>query len=214
MASDTDLCAFWYTAGVHSFDDLTQKEVIVGSSGQGAQNYAFPNAFNHILHTKMKIVVGYKGVPDRMLAMERGELQGNCGMSSSSIMSQYAQLIADGKLIPIMQSGLHPYPALPDVPLTQSFATTDDQRRVLMAIFSQMEIQRVYALPPGTPQDRVEILRQAFMQALNDPSLIDEAKQLKYGLNPMSGEEVAKVIADMSNLPPELKAEVRAAIGD
>jgi tripartite-type tricarboxylate transporter receptor subunit TctC len=214
MASDTDLCSFWYTAGVHSFEDLTNKEVIVGSSGEGAQNYAFPNAFNHILHTKMKIIVGYKGVPDRILATERGELQGNCGMSSSSIISQYSQLIADGKLIPIMQSGLHPYPALPNVPLTQSFATTDNQRRILMTIFGQMEIQRMYAAPPGTPKDRVEILRKAFMQALNDPGLIDEAKKLRLGLNPMSGEEVAKAVAEMSDLPVELKAEVRAAIGD
>ena len=214
MASDTDLCSFWYTAGVHSFADLQKKEVIIGASGVGAQNYSFPNAINHILHTKMKIILGYKGMADRMLAVERGELQGNCGINSSSMISEHPDLLSDGKLIPIMQSGLHPYSALPDVPLTQSFATTEEQKRILVTIFSQMEIARVFAAPPGTPQDRVEILRKAFMQAMNDPELISEAKGMRLDLDPMSGGNVAEVVAKMADLSPELKAQVRAAIGD
>ena len=214
MTSDTDVCSFWYTAGVHSFEDLKTKQVLVGASGTGSQGYTFPNAINYVLHTQMKIITGYKGTADRILAMQQGELQGACGMNASTITSLYPQLIAEGKLIPVMQSGLHPYPALPNVPLTQSFATTDTQRRILVTIFSQMDIARVFAAPPGTPKDRVEILRKAFMQALSDPGLIDQAKKMKLDLNPMSGEDVAKVVAEMSDLSPELKAEVRAAIGD
>jgi tripartite-type tricarboxylate transporter receptor subunit TctC len=214
VASDTDLCSFWYTAGVHSFEDLKNKEIIVGASGKGAQNYSFPSAINTILHTKMKIVVGYVGIADRVLAMERGELQGNCGINSSTVISQYSQLIAEGKLIPIVQSGVRPYSGLPNVPLTQSFAATEKQKRILVAIFSQMEIANVFAAPVGTPKERVEILRKAFMQALSDPGLIDAVKQLNLDFDPMSGEEVAKVVADMSDLPDELKAEVRAAIGE
>ena len=180
----------------------------------GAQNYSFPNAINHILHTRMKIILGYKDMADRILAAERGELQGNCGINSSSMVSEHPDLLANGKIIPIVQSGLHPYSALPDVPLTQSFATTDEQKRILVTLFSQMEIARVFAAPPGTPKDRVGILRKAFMQAMNDPKLIDEAKAMTLDINPMSGENVAKVVAEMSNLPPELKAQVRAAIGE
>lgn len=214
MESDTDLCSFWYTAGVHSFDDLLNKDVIVGASGEGAQNYSFPTALNHVLHTRMKIIVGYEGVADRMLATERAELQGNCGMNSSTVTTKYAQLIADGKLIPIMQSGLHPYSALPKVPLSQSFATTDDQKLILETIFSQMEIATIFAAPPGTPKDRVEVIRKAFVQALSDPELIGEAKRLCLDLDPLSGEEVAKIVARMSNLSADLKAEVRAALGE
>ena len=69
MGSDTDICSFWHTAGVKTFDDLRNKEIIVGASGKGAQNYSFPNAINQILGTKMKIVLGYKGAADRLLAL-------------------------------------------------------------------------------------------------------------------------------------------------
>ena len=88
MASDTDLCSFWYTSGVHSFEDLKNKQVIVGASGTGSHDYTFPNAINYILHTQMKIILGYKGIADRIFATERGEFQGNCGITASSILSQ------------------------------------------------------------------------------------------------------------------------------
>lgn len=214
IASDTDVCSFWYTSGVRSFEDLKTRQVLVGASGTGSQGYDFPSAMNYTLHTQMKLITGYKGIADRILAMQQGELQGACGINASSITSIYSQLISAGQLIPIAQSGLHPYVALPAVPLSQSFATTDNQRRILATIFSQMEIARVYAAPPGTPKDRVAMLRKAFMQALSDPELIDEAKKMKFDINPISGEEVEKVVAEMSDLSPELKTQVRAAIGD
>lgn len=213
MASDTDLCTFAKTAGVRSFDDLKTKQVLIGASGTGSQGYSFPNAMNVVLHTQMKIIPGYKGTADRILAVQQGELQGNCGMNASTVTSLYPQLLADGTLVPIMQSGLRPYSALPNVPLTQSFATTEEQKRILVSIYSQMDIARVFAAPPGTPADRVEILRNAFLQAMNDPALIAEAKKLHLDIDPISGDDVAKIVAQMADLSAELKAQVRAALG-
>ena len=103
---------------------------------------------------------------------------------------------------------------LPNVPLTQSFAKTDEDRRVLVAIFSQMEIARTLAAPPGTPAHRVTILRSAFMAALKDPALIEDAQKLRLDLDPSDGESVAKVIAEMASLSPDLKKKVREAIGE
>lgn len=214
MASDTDLCSYWHTAGVKTFEDLKSKEVLVGGSGKGAQNYSFPNAINSVLGTKMKIIIGYKGMGDRILALERGELQGNCGINSSSMMALHPQLISDGKLIPIMQSGLRPYSAFPNVPLTQSFAKTEREKQIFVTIFSQMDIARIFAAPPKTPADRMKILREGFMKAMADPELVAEAKKLRLDLDPMDHAEVAKIVADMANVPDELKKEVRAAIGD
>jgi tripartite-type tricarboxylate transporter receptor subunit TctC len=198
---------------VHGFNDLKSKEILIGAAGTGSQGYSFPHAIDYVLHTQMKIIPGYKGTADRILAMQQGEIQGACGMNASTVTSIYPQLLATGQLVPIMQSGLHPYTAFPDVPLTQSFATTDNERRILTTIFSEMDIARIFAAPPGTPQDRVEILRKAFMQAVNDPGLIDEAKKMRLDLNPMSGEEVAKIVAGMSDISAEFKAELRAALG-
>lgn len=214
MASDTDLCSYWHTAGVKTFEDLKKKEVLVGGSGKGAQNYSFPSAINSTLGTKMKIIIGYKGMGDRILALERGELQGNCGINSSSMMALHPDLIKDGKLIPVMQSGLRPYSAFPNVPLTQSFAKTDREKKILVTIFSQMDIARIFAAPPKTPADRMKILREGFMKAMADPELIAEAKKQRLDLDPMDHAEVAKIVADMANIPDDLKKEVRDAIGE
>jgi tripartite-type tricarboxylate transporter receptor subunit TctC len=208
------VCSFSPASGIHTFDDLRKKEVIVGASGKGAQNFSFPNAINHILGTKMKIVLGYKGAADRVLAVERGELQGNCGINGSTLTSSWPQLLAEGKLIPVTQSGLKPYPALPNVPMTQSFATTDEQHKVLDAIFGQMAIARMYALPPGTAHDKVAILRKAFTDTMSDPALKKDAKKTKVDLDPDAGEQVAKIVADLVALPDTLKKKARAAISE
>jgi tripartite-type tricarboxylate transporter receptor subunit TctC len=214
MTSDTDLCTFWHAAGVSRFQDLQAKEVVVGASGSGSQGYSFPHAINSVLHTKMKIVPGYKGTGDRIVALQQGELQGNCGMNASTVTSLYPQMLADKQLIPIMQSGLRPYSALPDVPLTQSFAADESQKRILVTIFSQMDIARVFAAPPGTPADRVATLRTAFMAALRDPGLLADAKKQRLDINPISGQEVAKIVADMADVSDELRGQVRAALGE
>jgi tripartite-type tricarboxylate transporter receptor subunit TctC len=214
MASDTDLCSYWHTAGVKTFDDLRNKEILVGGSGKGAQNYSFPSAMNSVLGTKMKIIIGYKGMGDRILALERGELQGNCGINSSSMMALHPQLITEGKLIPVMQSGLRPYSAFQNVPLTQSFARNEREKKILVTIFSQMDIARIFAAPPKTPADRMKILRDGFMKAMADPELIAEAKKQRMDLDPMDHLEVAKIIAEMANIPDDLKKEVREAIGE
>lgn len=213
MASDTDVCSFWYTSGIKKFEDLKKKEVIVGSSGKGAQNYSFTNAINYVLGTKMKIVLGYKGAADRILALERGELQGNCGINGSTITTHWPKLIEEGKLIPVVQSGLAPYSGLPKVPMTQSFAKTDEQRTILNTIFSQMGIARTYSLPPGAAKDRVTILRKAFVDTMKDPAMAADAKKTKVDLQLTEGDGILNLYKKMSDISPDLKKKVRTAIG-
>ncbi len=214
MAGDTDVCSFSPAAGVKTFDDLLKKQVLVGASGKGAQAYSFPNAINRVLGTKMKIILGYKGAGDRILAVERGELQGNCGINGSTLSSSYGQLLKQGKLIPVIQSGVEPYPTLKDVPLTQSFAKTEEQRDVLEAIFSQMAIARTYAFPPGTPADRVQTVRTAFDAAMKDAGMLAEAKKVKIDISPYSGDQTAKLMAKLAAMKPSVKAQAKAAIGN
>ena len=214
MSSDTDLCSFWHTSGIVTFADLKKKEVIVGASGKGAQNYSFPNAMNRVLGTKMKIVLGYAGMNDRILAMERGELQGNCGINSSTIASVRMQEIDDGNLVPVVQSGLRPYSAFPKVPLTQNFATSERDKDLLSALFSQMDIARLFGAPPGIAQDRLDLLRRAFDESLADPALVAEAEKLKIDLNPVDGKQSERIVRDMSNISDDLKKELRTIIGE
>lgn len=213
MASDTDVCSFWHTSGVKSYDDLLKKEVTVAGTGKGAQSYMFPNAINNVLGTKMKIILGYKGTGDRVLALEQGEIAGTCGVNGSTLLSRITRHVKDKKLVPIIQSGLKPHPQLTQVPLTQSFAKTAEQREVLTAIFSQMEIARPYAAPPGTPVAAGKILRAAFDKAMNDGKLLKEAVKLRLEISPTNGAGTEAIIAKLTNLPDGIKKKARAAIG-
>lgn len=214
MASDNDVCAFWHNSGIRTFDDMLNKPSKVGGTARGAQAFSFPNAINYVLNTKMDIILGYKGTNDRALAMERGELSGMCGLNGSTLISVLQQPLSEGKLIPVVQSGLKPHPGLKDVPLTQSFAKTPEQRQILEAIFAQMEIARAFTAPPQTAAEPVKILRQAFMDTLKDAAFKQEAEKLKLELDPISGEDVQKMIAQMSALSGDLKTKVRDAIGE
>lgn len=214
MAADTDVCSFWHTAGVKSFDDLMTKEVLVGASGKGAQAYSFPNAMNRVLGTKFKIILGYKGAADRILAIERGELQGNCGINGSTLVSSYGQMLQQGKIVAVIQSGVGPYPGLKDVPLTQTFAKTQEQKDILEAIFSQMAIARLYALAPGTAKDRVALLRSAFDASMKDSAMLVDAKKSKIDISPFLADETTRLMAKLVAMSPEVKAKAKAAIGD
>lgn len=214
MASDTDVCTFWHTAGIKTFDDMLNKPSKLGSTARGAQAFSFPNAINSVLGTKMDIINGYKGTNDRALAMERGELSGMCGLNGSTLIAVLPQQLAEGKLVPVVQSGLRPHPLLKDVPLTQSFAKTAEQKQILEAIFAQMEIARAFAAPPATADEAVKILRKSFLDTLADAAFKQEAEKLKVEIDPASGEQVQKVIAQMSSLSDDLKKKVRDAIGE
>src|SRR4051812_15246788 len=171
MASDTDVCSFWKTSGIRSFQDMQTMPSVIGAPGKSDQAFTFPNAINNVLGTKMKIVLGYKGTGDRLLALERGELTGSCGINGSTMKSVAAKPLEDGSFIPVGQAGMKPATAFPDLPMTLSYAKTDEQRQILQPIFSQMAIARAYAAPPGLSPERIALLRTAFWNTVNDPEL-------------------------------------------
>lgn len=213
MAADTDVCMFWHKSGVKTFDDLIKKQPRIGGTGKGAQAFMFPNAINNVLGTKMKIILGYKGTSDRILAVEQGELEGSCGINGYTFVSRLNKHFTGKTLVPLMQSGIRPNPLLKDVPMTQSFAKTKEQREVLDGLFSQMVIARPYAAPPGVPMDRVKILRTAFDATMTDQDFLKEAKRLKIGIDPTDGTGTEAIILKLARMTPELKKKIKSAIG-
>jgi len=212
MASDTDVCIFTKASGVRSFADMLAKETTVGGTGKGAQAFSFPNAINQVLGTKMKIILGYKGTGDRVLAMERGELSGSCGINGSTFIAVLSRQYKAGTLIPVMQSGLSANPDLKDVPLTLSYAK-GEQRDILEGVFSQMQIARPYAGPPGMAGDKLAILRKAFDDTMKDGKFLADAKKVKVVISPTDGPGAEAIIAKMTRMSPDLRKKVRAAIG-
>jgi tripartite-type tricarboxylate transporter receptor subunit TctC len=190
--------------GITKFDDLLTKEMTVGGTGASADTDQFPKVVNGVLGTKMKIVSGYPGGNDIVLAMERGELQGRCGWSWSSVKATHGSWIAEKKLNILVQLSLEKHPELPDVPLIVDLAKSDEDRQVLRLIFARQVMGRPFLAPPGIPAERADALRKAFMATMTDPAFMADAEKSQLEVNPVAGDDLQKLVAEIYRTPPEV----------
>src|SRR5262249_52988230 len=154
------VCVRWHTAPVKTPADLFTQEFIFAGAAAGPPPSILPTVFNHVLGTKFRIIQGYKGTNDAVLAMERGEIQGSCSTYGQYRLNE--QLIRDGKLGFLLRAEEAPIPEIPDVPSIFDYAKTDDQRALVRFVFSSTEFSRPYDFPPEGPQERVGLMRQRF----------------------------------------------------
>jgi tripartite-type tricarboxylate transporter receptor subunit TctC len=201
---EVSVCVAWHTAGVTKIDDVFTKELIVGGTGPSADTDQFPRIVNGVLGTKMKIVTGYPGGNDVSLAMERGEVQGRCGWSWSSVVSTRKDWYDSKKIHVLVQLSLSKHPDLPDVPLILDLAKTPEQKQILTLVFARQALGRPFLAPPGVPQDRVDALRKAFMDTMKDPEFVAEADKAKLEITPISGEEVQKIVVEAYKTDPAI----------
>jgi tripartite-type tricarboxylate transporter receptor subunit TctC len=205
--NEVSVCVAWKTSGITKFEDLFQKELIVGGTGQAADTDQFPAILNGVLGTKLKIVTGYPGGNDVTLAMERGEVKGRCGWSWSSVLSTHKRWVDDGSIIVLVQLSLHKHAELPNVPLVMDFAKTDEQRQIFKLIFARQVMGRPFLAPPGIPQDRAEALRSAFAGTMKDPEFLADAEKMELEITPVSGEEIEKLVKELYQTPKSLAAK-------
>jgi tripartite-type tricarboxylate transporter receptor subunit TctC len=196
--------AYEGSSGVTTFADLRSREMTVGGTGPSSDTDQFPKVVNGVLGTRMKVVSGYPGGNDVVLAMERGEVQGRCGWSWSSVKSTHGAMIAENKLHVLLQLSLHKHPELPGVPLVVDLARTDEERQILTLIFARQVMGRPFLAPPGVPVDRADALRAAFAATMTDPAFVAEAEKAQLEVNPVAGEELQKLVAEIYGTPPEV----------
>jgi tripartite-type tricarboxylate transporter receptor subunit TctC len=194
------------------FDDLFTNELTIGSTGAADDTYQFPALINAVLGTKFKIVTGYPGGNDVSLALERGEVQGRCGWSWSSIKTTRVNWVRDKRIIVLVQMALSKHPDLPDVPLIMDLGKTDEQRQIFKMIFARQTMGRPYVAPPGVPADRLAALRQAFMDTMADKEFLSEAEQNKFEINPVSGEQLEALVKEIYQTPPEVAKKAAAMV--
>jgi tripartite-type tricarboxylate transporter receptor subunit TctC len=209
--NEVSVCVALKSSGIAKFSDLFTKELTVGGTGASSDTDQFPRVLNAVLGTHFKIVQGYPGGNDVVLAMERGEVQGRCGWSWSSVISTHKSWIEDKRMIVLVQLSLTKHPDLPDVPLAFDFAKTDAQRQILKLIFARNVMGRPYVAPPNVPADRVAILRKAFMDTMADKDFLAEAAKANLEISPVSGAEVENLVKDVYATPPDILAEAKAA---
>lgn len=183
MDTDYDTCVVWAGTGIRSVKDFYTRDVIVGSSGSGANSSLFPTIYNELLGTRLKIIAGYPGTPSQIVAMEQGELDGACGISTSTIRSTLDRVYREGKIRVVVQAGIGTDPGFPDVPNIIEEAKTPESRQALSFLMEGLELGRPFAAAPETPADRVALLRRAFDRAMADPELIAEAGRLQLDIN-------------------------------
>jgi tripartite-type tricarboxylate transporter receptor subunit TctC len=209
--NEVSVCVTLKDSGITKFEDLFTKEVTVGGTGTSADTDQFPRVLNATLGTHFKIVEGYPGGNDVLLAMERGEVKARCGWSWSSVKTTRKEWLDDKRLVILVQLSLTKHPELPDVPLVTDFAKTDEQRAILKLIFARNVMGRPYVAPPNLPPERLATLRQAFMDTMKDKDFLAEADKAQLEVNPVSGEDVEKLVKDVYATPPDIIAKTKAA---
>ncbi len=209
--NEVSVCVAMRNSGITKFEDLFTKELTVGGTGASADTDQFPRVLNATLGTHFKIVEGYPGGNDVLLAMERGEVQGRCGWSWSSVKTTRKEWLDDKRMIVLVQLSLTKHPEMPDVPLISDFAKTDEQRAILKLVFARNVMGRPYLAPPNIPADRLAALRQAFMDTMKDKDFLAEAAKTDLEINPVSGEDVEKLVKEVYATPAGIIAKAKAA---
>ena len=212
MSRVAAVCAAWSTSGISTFEDMLDKEFIVGSSGAGSLTETQPALLNKLYGTKIKIVSGYHGANDIYLAMERGELGGRCGSGVQSLELSRPGWVASGKVKIPIQFAVTRSKGLPDVPTAYELARDDRVREVMKLVLAPVEMNRPLFTAPDVPKERIEALRAAFHAAIEDPDFLQEAKKARLEIDENPGEKVAQIIAEAYRLPADVVAVAKEAM--
>lgn len=212
MASENSVVVAWHTAPVKTTADLFTTPLIVGSTGATSDSEMSPRLYNTLIGTKFKIVSGYKGSSDVILAMERGELQGIADWAWSNVKVKGAEYLRDKKINLLLQSALQKAPDLPGVPLGLDYVKNDTDRKAMELYLAQKTVARPVMAGPKLPADRVAALRKAFVDMSRDPAFKADAKKAKLEVDPTPGESVEKVVALITSTPAQISKRLEEAV--
>ena len=215
IEKDNSFCTTWHASPVKTYEDVLKRETSVAGTGAASTTDIFPVVLNAVLGTKFKVITGYLGTQETIMAVERGETDGRCGWGWSSLKSSKPDWLRDKKLNFILQLGLTKNPELKDVPLALDMAKTEEGKQMLRVIFAPQATTRPYFAPPGTPPERVEELRSAFIAALKSPGAVSEMKKI-FGEepDPTPGAEMQKILAEIYATPEPVIAKLKKIIAE
>lgn len=205
----------WKTSEVKTFADLKTKSLIIGAMTKTGDTYVIPAAVKKILGLDgLKIVTGYPGTREVVLAIERGEVQGRV-WDMEGIRAVRSHWLEDGSINLLAQLAPQRMPEVPaHVPLAKDFVADADDRRTLDVIFLPTLLARPYIAPPGVPPDRLEALRRAFMATFADADFLAEMQRAQAGVAPMSGEDMERHIRDAYGLPEAVIKRIRDIVAE
>ena len=215
LGKQTATCLTWNATPIKTIEDARAQEVIVGATGAGSTPVMFPKLLNAMLGTKFKIVTGYS-TPGLRLAVERGEVQGICGIAWETHMASVPHWIIDKKVNFLLQLGLTESAHLPGVPVAIDLIKDPGDRQVFELLAIPQEFGRPFLAPPEVPADRLAALQIAFQDMLKDKAYLADAERARQSVDPLSAAEVEALIQRAYAAPKEIvgRAAVYAATGD
>ena len=196
-----------------TLEGMRQAEVPVASTGPGSPSDTYPRIMNEVLGAKFKVIRGFPGSTDGLLAVERGEVDGAL-TSWNTMKSTRMDWLTDKKAVLLVQYVTERSPELKDVPTLVELAKNDADRKLLTFAVSSAELGRFIIAPPGLPADRVNTLRRAFDAAMKDSELLGEVNKAKLDFEPATGEEIAKIVAQTSNVEASVIERMQKIIGE
>ncbi len=214
MNASTNVFIVWHTSDVRTVEDAKKKQVMMGALSTVGGNSVYPLLLNYFFGTKFKVVLGYAGGNTIQLAMERGEVDGRGAVVWSGLKAGWPHWIKEKKINVLMQVGLEKEPDLPDVPLFTDLARTPEEKTIFRFISSDAAMGFPVTAPPGIPAERLATLRKAFLNAMQDPDFLKIVEERKLEIQAISGEEVQRVVEDMTRTPKEIIAKIQKALAD
>jgi tripartite-type tricarboxylate transporter receptor subunit TctC len=210
--NDASTCLSWHTAAVKTMDDVMRHELIVGGTGSTAIANTFPRVLNAVLGARFRVIPGYPGANEALLAMERGETQGFCSLGFATLEAIRPGWMAEHKVNIFVQLALKKSSEHPEVPLALDFAKTQADRQAIELIVSPNLFARPFAAPPGVPANRLAALRKAFDETVTDPDYLAEAKERGLHVELVTGAELDDVLRRLYATPKEIVTRVKEAV--
>jgi tripartite-type tricarboxylate transporter receptor subunit TctC len=204
IVSTATLAMVWHTSTVQSVAEAKERPIIIAASVPSNSSSFIPTALNDLIGTKFKIVRGFPGSPPMALAMERGEVDAIGGMSWEAIQLTKQDWLVEKKARGLYTHGAHRIKDLPEVPGLLDLAIDEKSRRILGLMGGGPDIGRSLVAEPGIPGERAVALRKAFMETMEDPEFVADMHKRNLGVEPLTGEEVQKIVATAVATPREL----------
>lgn len=215
MSSDTSMCLTGAKSKVKTFQDMLTMPVVMGGQYAGADSDIYAHLYKNVFGAKIKLVSGYPGTNEIVLAMERGEVDGICGLSWGTIKVAHPEWLEQKTVNLLVQAALKKNPELPDVPLALDLINDPEKKQILSLHFAPQAMGRPFAAPPGIPEDRREALIKAFDETVRDPDLLAEAAKEKMEITaPMTGHEIDELLGQLYAIPPDVVAKAAKAISE
>ena len=201
ITKDIGLCMAWGTTPFKTIDDVKRQQMVVAGTGAGSDTDTWPIVLNEVLGTRFKLVTGYLGSQETILAIERGEAHGRCVFSHSALKIAKPDWLRDHKINVLVLTAVEKSPDFPGVPAVVDLVSKPEDRQLLELMVGPGAMARPFVAPPGLPASKATLLRRAFDATMQDPEFRAEAARLQADLAPTAGEDVQKLVARLYATP-------------